>query len=163
MIQDAYANNLSQLITCFFFLNKSALSYYSTYRFTTESDICAKHVHHFCPPYPRARLSWVSAASLRTWSTRAFLFLVSSIRTGLDSGRFWQKEYMDEGWQWKYTTHFTDYFHAMVIVCLMITTKGVISDLCHYKWHFYVNNKSTILLKLISPPTRVNWVHALHD
>ncbi len=59
-----------------------------------KSDICANTFLHFWPPYPRAMLSFVSAASFKTWSMRAFLFLVSSIRTGLASGRFWTNRWI---------------------------------------------------------------------
>lgn len=78
-----------------YFFNKSLASYLNSRHVQTadgmwKSDICANTFLHFWPPYPRAMLSFVSAASFKTWSMRAFLLLLSSIRTGLASGRFWK-------------------------------------------------------------------------
>lgn len=81
------------------FLNKPLASYLTPGHVQIDSgmwksDICANTFLHFWPPYPRAMLSFVSAASFKTWSMRAFLFLVSSIRTGLASGRFWTNRWI---------------------------------------------------------------------
>lgn len=55
-------------------------------------------------PNVLAMFSSVSAASLRACSTIRFLFLVSSIRIGFDSGRFWkaaqpQRRNLLENWE----------------------------------------------------------------